>query len=123
MGISPSGGQIYAAGANNTLSAYNLPSNDPAWIVKSGGDIQGIAVSTTEIYVGGHFGQIAGAKRQYLGSLSLDGVPTAWNPKVEGGTMGVWAVSLAPADLLAGGVFTKINGVSRKRFARFSGTP
>ena len=126
VGLSPDGGRLYVATENNSLFAYDLTSNDPAWTSKTSGDTQAIAVSATDVYIGGHFSQIVvtKTKRRFLASLNpSDGSVTAWDPNPDGGVMGVWAITMTPGALQVGGTFTTVGGVPRVRFARFPGTP
>lgn len=126
VGLSPDDSRMYFGTENNTLFAYDLTSNLPAWSIKASGNTQSIAVSPTEVYIGGHFSQIVTGKipRMFIASLNPgDGSVTAWDPKMTGGSKGVWALAITPTHLIAGGVFATIGGVKHKYFARFSGTP
>ena len=126
VGPSPDGSRLYFGTENNTLFAYDLNSAVPAWFVKTSGNTQTIAVSPTEVYIGGHFSQVVTYKiqRNLIASLNpVDGTVTSWNPLMEGRNKGVWSIVLTPTHLLAGGGFITINGVKQKGFARFAGTP
>ena len=128
LGLSPDGSRLYFSTPDNMLYAYDLNSNSPVWARKSAGDVQAIAQSATELYVGGHFSQFTigslKIKRHFLASLDpADGTMTPWDPDPQGGDNGVWAVTLTPTALLAGGTFTTVKGVERVRFAKFAGTP
>lgn len=127
VALSRDGSQFYFSTSNNTLFRYDpAASNEPVWAIKTSGDTQAIGVSETEVYIGGHFSQITTykVKRAYFASLyPADGTLTPWDPKAEGGKMGVWAIELTESQLLTGGVFKKFDGVFQKGFARFSGTP
>lgn len=126
IGLSPDDSRLYVATENNSLFAYDLTSNNPVWTSKTSGDTQAIAVSATDVYIGGHFSQIVvtKTKRNFLASLNpSDGRVSAWDPDPEGGVMGVWAITITPDALQVGGTFTTVGGVSRVRFARFPGTP
>jgi outer membrane protein assembly factor BamB len=127
IGLIPTGGRVFFATENNTLFAYDVTSATPAWEVKTSGNTQAIAVSPTEIYIGGHFSQIQtsnNAKRNLIASLHpATGQATAWNPIMDGRNKGVWAIEMSPAHLLVGGGFITVNGAKLKGFARFAGTP
>lgn len=125
VGLSPDESRMYFATENNTLFAYDLDSNSPVWSIKTSGNTQSIAVSPTDVYIGGHFSQIVTGKvpRMFIASLDpVDGAVTPWNPIMTGGSKGVWSLALTPTHLLAGGVFATIGGVQHKYFARFSMT-
>lgn len=126
MGVSPTADRLYFGVADNRVLAYDIATSTLLWTVKNGGDTQAIAVTDTAVYLGGHFGQnlTQRVKRQWIQSLKLDGTVTEWDPKLSGGSMGVWAITATPTALLVGGEFTHINGASTyPRFARFAGTP
>ena len=126
MGISPTADRLYFGVADNRVFAYEVASSRQLWSIKNGGDTQAIAATNTEVYLGGHFGQniTHRIKRQWIQSVNpTSGTVTTWDPKLDGGSMGVWAIAVTPTALLVGGEFTTIGGLSRPRFGRFAGTP
>lgn len=127
IGLSPDGSLFFASTDNNTVFAFQPGvSNSPKWLVKMSGNTQAMAVSDTEIYMGGHFSQVitTKTKRAYFASLNTaDGSVTSWNPQATGGKMGVWALLIDGTQLHAGGVFAQFNGVSQRGYARFTGSP
>jgi hypothetical protein len=126
VGLSPDGSRFYFSTENNTLFSYDVTSDVPVWSIKTSGNTQAIAVSATEVYIGGHFSQIVTTKtpRNLAASLNpADGSVTDWDLDLEGRAKGVWAISLRPTGLDMGGGFTTIGGVKQRGFARFAGTP
>ena len=127
VAVTPDGSRIFFCTPNNVLWAYDpAVSNTPVWSVKTSGDTQGIAASATEVYFGGHFGQLSTykVKRAQMASVLVsDGTPTAWDPHLSQTYMGVWAVAVTPNNLLIGGDFKKVGGRTQAGFARFAGTP
>jgi outer membrane protein assembly factor BamB len=125
MGLSPDASRLYFGVADNRVFAYDVATSALLWTVKNGGDTQAIAVSDTAVYLGGHFGQnlTQKVKRQWIQSLTLEGRVTDWDPRLAGGSMGVWVIVATPTSLLVGGEFVYVGGVNKPRFARFSGTP
>lgn len=128
VAVTPDGSRFFFSTTDNRLRAYApAVSNNPVWTVQSSGDTQAIAASATEVYFGGHFGQLWGTgprtRRAVIASVLVgDGTVTSWNPGANG-TMGVWAAAVTPTSLLVGGDFTRIGGRNRAGFARFTGTP
>jgi hypothetical protein len=125
--LSPDGQRFYAADETNITYAYDYATKNAAtWTLKTGGDVQTIAASATEVYVGGHFTQIPAYKisRPHMASVNAsNGVPTAWNPRPDGRYWGVWAAEFVPGGLAIAGEFTAVGDeVNRTNFARFSGT-
>jgi len=125
MGASPNGDRLYFGIANNEVYAWDVATNTRMWTVKNGGDTQAIAATNSEVWLGGHFSQNQTFKqpRKWIASFTRDGVITPWDPKLAGGSMGVWAIELTATKLLVGGEFTTANGAICRRFARFSLAP
>lgn len=125
MGVNPAADRLYFGVEDNRVFAYDTTTSARLWTVKNSGDTQAIAASGTEIYLGGHFSQntTQKIKRRWAMSLNLDGTVTGWDPKLSGGSMGVWALEATPTALLVGGEFTHIDGANRPRFAKFLGRP
>jgi len=127
VALSPDGSRFFFSTENNNIFAYDYAtSNAPVWVTKTSGNTQAMAVSQTEMYIGGHFSGFQGynVKRPYLASVNpANGVPTAWDTKAVGGKMGVWALLIAGSHVHAGGVFSTFNLDSQRGYARFTGTP
>jgi hypothetical protein len=99
--------------------------NTPVYRLRTGGDVQAIGVSDTEVYIGGHFGTMPEYKlnRYHLASfLVSDGSPTTWDPRADG-EFGVWTITVTPSSVVVGGDFEKIGGEFQRGIARFPGTP
>ncbi len=92
--VSPSG-RLHFSTTNNRTWAYDpATSSAPAYRVRTSGDVQAIAATDDEVYVGGHFSSFPEAKQNRLHLASFhaaDGTPTAWNPTVNG-SYGPWAL-------------------------------
>ena len=85
--VSADGNWVYASTETNNIHAYRpAVSNNAVWSTRMNGNIQAIAVSPTEIYIGGHFTQFAtGLARRSLASVNpATGAPTSWNPEATG---------------------------------------
>lgn len=126
IGLNPEATRFYFATEDNKLFSYELSASVPMWEIKTSGNTQAIAVSPTEIYIGGHFSQIVTGKipRMFIASLEPEtGAVTPWYPVMTGGSKGVWSILMTPTHLTVGGVFWTINGQTHKYFARFPGTP
>lgn len=141
-GLTPDGSRFFFSTTDNHVYAYDPAiSNDPVFAVKSSGDTQAIAVSATEAYLGGHFGQLwleddgstqtkgkggkssSKIKRSLIGSISItDGAITDWNPGASG-RMGPWAAIVTSDQVVMGGELTRAGGQRTEGIARFSGQP
>lgn len=127
MGVSPAGDRLYFGVADNRVFAWDTADRGTrVWTIKNGGDTQAIAVGSTEVYLGGHFGNnlTDKVKRRWIESVEpVSGQVTAWDPQLAGGSMGVWAIEATATTLLVGGEFTTAAGVTCRRFASFQGLP
>jgi len=127
IGLSPDGLTYFVGTENNTVYAFDTGAADSLkWLVKMSGNTQAMAVSDTELYIGGHFSQYLPTKTQrpFLGSLNVaDGSLTSWDTMATGGKLGVWALMIEGPHLHVGGLFRAFNGTPQPRYARFTGTP
>lgn len=128
-GLTPDGSRFFFSTTDNHLYAYDpAVSDQPVYSVKTSGDTQAIVANDTEVYFGGHFGQVWNEKvwkdrRLAAASLNVaDGTLTSWNPGVRG-RMGPWAMELTGSHLLMGGEITHVGGVRQQGFARFTVLP
>lgn len=126
IGTTPDGARVFFSSTNNRTHAYDpATSNAPAYRVRTGGDVQAIAATSDEVYIGGHFNTLPEEKVDRLALASFDpsnGAVTDWNPGANG-PFGVWTITLAPDFLAIGGDFTRVGGEPHQGFARFPGTP
>src|SRR6266545_1887560 len=126
MALSPDATCFYFSTTSNRTYAYEpAVGNTPVWTLRTGGDVQAVAASASEVYVGGHFTNLPVEKlsRLHMASVSAaTGTATSWDPRPDG-AFGVWALTALPGALLAGGDFEKVGGKTQPRFARFTGTP
>ncbi len=120
-------GTVYATTENNIIFAYRpTVSSNPIWQTKTSGNTHAIAVSPTELYIGGHFAGFnqPNINRPFLASIDpATGAPTSWDPKATGQKSGTWALVIHGNKLHAGGLFTHFNGVQQRLYAQFAGTP
>lgn len=84
--------------------------------------VRAIAVSSTEIFVGGRFTRIKTTDRNNIASiLKSDGsVNTSWNPNAD---RAVWTIALSTGPrIFVGGEFTNIGGQTRSQLAELNST-
>lgn len=127
LALSPDGSHLYFSTTSNRTRDYvPASSNDPLWVLHTGGDVQAIAATAEAIYIGGHFTKLtspSNIRRVRIGSVNpADGTATSWAPGMNG-TLGTWALRATPTALLVGGDFTKTGGSRQPGFARYSGAP
>lgn len=130
MDISPNGRLFFGTTSNRTWAYDVADGGVPEYRVRTGGDVQAILALDDEVYIGGHFNTMPEFKLGRVGIASFDpasGQPTTWNPGANG-PFGVWAISLtdqalspgAVPSLSIGGDFTRVGGVARRGYTRFS---
>jgi hypothetical protein len=125
---------VGGGGNGGHIAEYASTNGARRWLVVTDGDVQGVAISGSTVFVGGHFNNYCNGgtgtgnpltcnaptpRRKLLGLTVGHGVLTAWNPDVVGSTVGVSAVSVGGSGVQAGGAFTKVHGVNQQGIARF----
>ncbi len=126
--LSPDQSRIYFSTSKNRTFAYDYltaNANTPTWIARTGGDVQAIAATDDEVYVGGHFRNFPEEKksRNHLASVyASTGLATDWGPGANG-DFGVWTITATANSLLIGGDFDRSGTRRQPGFARFAGTP
>jgi hypothetical protein len=127
VAFTPNGRYLFVSTTSNKLFAYRpAVSNAPLYKWSLDGDVQAIAASSAEVYLGGHFDHATrgatSAPRHHVASITVRGALTPWAPAADG-TMGVWSAVAGPTNLSVGGDFLHIGGATQPGFARFAGTP
>ncbi len=135
--ISVTADGVYTAtgGQGGKANAYSL-AGAPRWTATFDGDGQAVAAYGDTVYIGGHFDNACRTARTGAQGVCLDGSEArvklaALN--VADGSLRGWtangngiegvltlATNSSFGAVAAGGAFTTINGVSRKRLAQFS---
>ena len=125
VALSPDGSRFFLSTQRNRIFAFDwATSNQQVWMLRGSGNMQAIAASNTEVYIGGHWARVHGLERPYLGSLDLDtGRLTSWDTRCSGSRMGVWALLIQGSSVHVGGVFDRFGREPQRGYARFTGTP
>ena len=127
---------LVAGGGGNGghIAEYASTNGARRWLAVTDGDVQGLAISGSTVFVGGHFNNyckggtgtgtplqcnVPTARRKLLGLAVSSGALTGWNPDAVGSTVGVSAMSAGGGGVQAGGAFTKVHGVNQQGIARF----
>jgi hypothetical protein len=114
------GGQTRSriAAMDATSGAASLWNGDASG---TGAKVNGLALGSVSLYVGGQFGVLGGAFRTNLASLKQsNGQATAWNPICDAA---VRTVVSAENAIFVGGDFTAVGGQTHPYFAVFSAQP
>jgi hypothetical protein len=124
--VSNSGRTVFAGGrsAGGYAQAYGPNvGGSPVWNVVTDGDVEALAVSSSILYLGGHFDAVGGVGRHHLAALrAAGGGLENWNPDANG-VLGAFAAAVTGSHLAFGGAFTTVGGESHQGVVQFSGTP
>ena len=127
---------MIAGGGGNGghIAEYTSATGARRWLAVTDGDVQGLAISGSTVFVGGHFNNyckgatgtgtplvcnVPTARRKLLGLAVGSGALTGWDPDAVGSTVGVSAMSAGGGGVQAGGAFTKVHGIAHQGIARF----
>ena len=120
------GGQFYLAEGLRRQNIARLNADgtlDRTWAPGANLDVLALAISGTDIFVGGEFTNFGGVARNRLAKLSTIGSDTPdpnWDPNADNG---VDALVVNNGSVFVGGVaFTHVGGASRARLAKISAT-
>jgi hypothetical protein len=126
LDVSASGRTVFVGGrsAGGYVQAYGPNvGGSPVWNVATDGDVEAVVVSSSILYVGGHFTSVAGAGRGHLAALRASGGGLeSWNPGANG-VFGAYDVAITSSRVAFGGEFTQVAGEAHQGVAQFSGTP
>jgi hypothetical protein len=124
--LSNSGRTVFVGGRSTGgyAQAYGpTAGGSPVWNVGTNGDVEAIVVSSSILYIGGHFTTVAGASRGHLAALSASGGGLqSWNPGANG-ALGAFGAAITSSRVAFGGEFTVVGGEGHQGVAQFSGTP
>jgi hypothetical protein len=124
--VSASGNTVFVGGraSGGYVQAYGPNvGGTPVWNVGTNGDVEALAVSSSLLYVGGHFTSIGGGARGHLAALRTSGGSVhPWNPGANG-VFGAFGAAITSSRVAFGGEFTVAGGQNHQGIVQFSGTP
>ncbi len=119
------GGDFWFAGGlpRKNLARMNADGTlDNTWIPGADGQINALAITASNVFIGGNFAQVNGTNRSNLAKLAIlasDAVDTNWNAgTVSGGNGKVSALVISGTNLFVGGGFTIVGGQTRQGLAK-----
>jgi trimeric autotransporter adhesin len=131
MALSADGSMIYLAlrgayGVGNRAQAWATGSNTLRWEVTGDGDFQAVAVTSSLVYIGGHFNRLSlpggssyAFDRQHLTALDpATGYVQPWGPLI-GGVHGVLDLHVTNDYVYVAGEFDNIGNEAIQGIARF----
>jgi trimeric autotransporter adhesin len=124
--VSASGNTVFVGGraSGGYVQAYGPNvGGTPVWNVGTNGDVEALAVSSSIVYIGGHFTSVGGGARGHLAALRTSGGSVhPWNPGANG-VFGAFDAAITSSRVAFGGEFTVVNGQAHQGVVQFSGTP
>ena len=124
--VSASGNTVFVGGraTGGYVQAYGPNAGGaPVWNVGTDGDVEALAVSSSILYVGGHFTSVGGGARGHLAALRTSGGSVhPWNPGANG-VFGAFGAAITSSRVAFGGEFTQVHGEAHSGVVQFSGTP
>jgi hypothetical protein len=124
--VSASGNTVFVGGraTGGYVQAYGPTAGGaPVWNVRTNGDVEALAVSSSVLYVGGHFTTVGGTGRGHLAALSTSGGRLqGWAPTADG-VFGAFGAAITSSRVAFGGEFTTVAGEAHQGIVQFSGTP
>ncbi len=92
---------------------------DPSWNPNLNNNVFAIAVSGSNVYLGGSFTTVGVIARNRAAAVGTDGALTAWNPDLNNF---VNAIAVSGSNVYLGGPFTTVGGTTRNRAAAVDAT-
>jgi hypothetical protein len=124
--VSASGNTVFVGGraTGGYVQAYGPNTGGtPVWNVQTNGDVEALAVSSSILYVGGHFTTVGASHRDHLAAVrATGGTLQSWAPAANG-VFGAFGAAITSGRVAFGGEFTTIGGAAHQGVAQFSGTP
>jgi hypothetical protein len=124
--VSASGNTVFVGGRSSGgyVQAYGpTAGGTPVWNVATNGDVEALAVSSSILYVGGHFTTVGASSRGHLAALRASGGGLeSWDPGANG-VFGAFGAAITSSRVAFGGEFTQAGGEAHQGLAQFSGTP
>lgn len=115
------GSMVYAAlgGKKNRAQAWSTASGNMRWHRTAMGDVQAISYEDDRVYFGFHEGFSGSTGVKLLAADATSGsMDNGFRPSVNS-FYGIWDIDAAPGALIAGGEFTRVEGVRTKGSAIF----
>ncbi len=119
--VNADGSRVFGAGggAGNTMSAWNATTGAQVWRQRADGDIQATRFFDGRVWFGFHDGFQGDTT---LKLLVADAVTGALDPDFRphfNQFFGIFAIAATPAGVVAGGDFTRVDGVAAQGWVRF----
>jgi hypothetical protein len=124
--VSASGRTVFVGGRSSGgyVQAYGpTAGGTPVWNVATDGDVEALAVSSSILYIGGHFTTVAGSSRGHLAALRTSGGGLeSWDPDANG-VFGAFGAAITSTRVAFGGEFTQVASEAHQGVVQFTGTP
>jgi trimeric autotransporter adhesin len=126
IAVAPDGARVYVGGRGpgGYVAAYTADTGATVWSRNPDGDVQALAATAADVYIGGHFDVVGGLTRNHLANLGpTSGAVGSWDPGANS-SEGVFVLATDQgAHLWVGGEFTKTGNhksVNQQGFAQYA---
>ncbi len=118
--VSPDGSRVFGAvaGYGNQAASWSTSTGGRQWSYQVDGDVQAIRYSGGNVYFGFHEGALGDHSVRLLAADATTGALVNFRPTIDVFN-GVWDIDATPTDLVIGGEFVHVAGVTRRSIANF----
>ena len=118
-------------GGSNEIYNFDVATGSIDWHLKTGGNVQTVAINGNQVLFGGHFSQVSvigtqgNVKRTRFAVADFNGVVQSdWVPSFGGiFKTGPWDILVDGSQVWVGGGFSRVSGASQWDIARFTDQP
>jgi hypothetical protein len=108
---------------NHVAAIDEATGNLLPWNPNTNGDVNGLAVTPSAVYIGGSFGRVGGANHANIASVSPTGTGAVNSQfTASAGSGHVNAVAVSGSTVYAGGTFQVADGATKRYLAAFDAT-
>ena len=123
--VSASGNTVFVGGraTGGYVQAYGPNTGGtPVFNIQTNGDVEALAVSSSILYIGGHFTTVGSSTRHHLAAVRASGgALQSWAPNANG-VFGAFGAAITSSRVAFGGEFTTVAGEAHQGLVQFSGT-
>lgn len=118
-------------GGSNEIYNFDVATGAIDWHLKTGGNVQTVAINGNRVFFGGHFSQVSvigtqgNVKRTRFAVADFNGVVQSdWVPSFGGiFKTGPWDILVDGSQVWVGGGFSRVSGATQWDIARFTDQP
>jgi hypothetical protein len=126
IAVAPDGAQVYVGGRGpgGYVAAFRADTGATVWSRNPDGDVQALAATAADVYIGGHFDVVGGLTRHHLANLGpTSGAVGSWDPGADSSEGAFVLVTDNSTHLWVGGEFTETGNhrsINQQGFAQYA---